>query len=189
MQEVLCLINDDAGVGAGVLGLVRAPDRRLPQRGHQQRPDQPRGVLAEFALGKPGEQDPAVEHVGRIERAGGGAEEVSDEPAGGDRAQLGQHRPRLLRRSRGGELVVGAPERPDPGGVAALDAAGGLVAEAGVGEQQWNVGQGGAWPPGEGVGRGTQRVFDPRPPPRLKDAVQCGHEVFGDGFAAESGRV
>ena len=56
VQEVLALVDVQGGVGPGVLGEPGAAGGGLPGPGDQERPDQLRGLLAQGALGQPGQQ-------------------------------------------------------------------------------------------------------------------------------------
>ena len=74
VQEVLRLVDVQAGVGPGGLGDAGAAGGGLPGAGDDEGADQLGGFLAEDAFGQPGQAQPAVvEDVGHVEggRPGG----------------------------------------------------------------------------------------------------------------------
>ena len=63
VQEVLALVDDQAGVDPGRLAEPGPVRGGLPHLGHDEAAEQPGGLLAEDALGDPNQADAAVEDV------------------------------------------------------------------------------------------------------------------------------
>jgi hypothetical protein len=94
VQEVLALIDVQAGVGAGGLGQPGAAGRGLPGPGDDEGADELRGFLAQDALGQPGQAQPAtVEDPGHVEGGRPGRDRLLGEPAEQERAELIHQRP------------------------------------------------------------------------------------------------
>ena len=94
VEEVLALVDVQAGVRARGLGQPGAPGGGLPGAGDDERADELRGLLAEDALGQPCQAQPAVvEDLAHVEGGRAGRDRLLGEPAEQERAELVHQRP------------------------------------------------------------------------------------------------
>jgi hypothetical protein len=89
VQEVLRLVDVQAGVGPGGLGDAGPAGRGLPGARDDERAGQLRGLLTEDPFGQPGQAQPAVvQDGGHVEGGRPGGDGLPGEPAEQERAEF-----------------------------------------------------------------------------------------------------
>ena len=163
----------------------------LPHLGHDERTEQPGGLLAQDALGHPDQADAAVEDMAHVEAGVGPADDGADEVTQQEGPELVHHRSDDLGPIGLGHGLVGVPEpaeadrvirdsRHSGGSEGVVGEQAGDVREAGRGTCAGRVAQ-------QGQARRAEHIVGARPPKGGEYGPEDADQVVDDEVGVGAG--